>query len=252
VHRVRIASGSHAGDTITLPQAEAHYVARVLRLHSGHEVQAFDGAGQHYRLRLTLVSPTTVQGQLLELLSPITVGAAPLTLGQALPKGAKMDLIVEKCTELGLSTLVPVYTTRTVVREVAARLPEKLARWQRVGVAAARQCGRQVLLELCSPLPWADFCARYSSAPVKLVCWEEEPYYSLRQALTTLPAQQPLVVLIGPEGGLTPEEVALARAHGFVTVSLGPHILRTETAAIAVTSIIRYHLGAFEPQGGRS
>jgi 16S rRNA (uracil1498-N3)-methyltransferase len=251
VRRVRIASGYHAGDTVTLPQAEAHYVARVLRLRSGHEVQAFDGAGQSYRLRLTTVSATTVQGQLLALLSHATVGTAPLLLGQAIPKGAKMDLIVEKCAELGLSTLVPVYTARTVVREVAARLPEKLARWQRVGAAAARQCGRQVLLDLCAPLSWADFCVHYSAAPVKLVCWEEEARYSLRQALHTLSRPQPLVVLIGPEGGLTSEEVALARAHGFVTVGLGPHILRTETAAIAVTSIIRYHFGAFEPQGGR-
>ena len=251
MHRVRIASGYHAGDTITLPKTEAHYVARVLRLRSGHEVQAFDGTGQAYRLRLTTVSATTVQGQLLASLASGVPGAASLILGQALPKGSKMDLIIEKCAELGLTTLVPVYTARTVVREVAARLPEKLGRWQRVAEAAARQCGRQVLLELCAPLSWVDFCARYSSAPAKLVCWEEEQHYSLRQALNTLPGQPPLVVLIGPEGGLTSEEVTLARTYGFVTVSLGPHALRTETAAIAVTSIIRYHLGELEPQGER-
>jgi 16S rRNA (uracil1498-N3)-methyltransferase len=159
-----------------------------------------------------------------------------------------MDLIVEKCSELGLTTLVPVYTERTVVREVAERLPEKLARWQRVAAAAARQCGRQVLLEIHSPLHFADFCARYDPAPGKFICWEAEAQCGLRQALTACTGQRPLVVFIGPEGGLTPQEVALARTHGFVTVSLGPYILRAETAAIAITSIIRYHLGELEPQ----
>jgi 16S rRNA (uracil1498-N3)-methyltransferase len=250
VHRVRIAPGQHAGNPVTLPKTEAHYVSRVLRLRCGDELQAFDGTGQVYRLRLTTVSAATVQGQLLELLASGPAGAPVLVLGQALPKGARMDLIVEKCSELGLTTLVPVYTKRTVVREVAKRVPEKLTRWQRIAAAAARQCGRRVLLEVHPPLPLAEFCARYDSAPLKLVCWEAESQRGLRQALMAFIGQSPLVVLIGPEGGLTAQEVALARAHGFVTVSLGPSILRTETAAIAVTSIIRYHLGELEPQGG--
>jgi 16S rRNA (uracil1498-N3)-methyltransferase len=248
VHRVRIAPGQHAGNTVTLPKAEAHYVTHVLRLRAGDEIQAFDGVGQVYRLRLTTVAAATVQGQLLERLTGGSAGMPALVLGQALPKGTRMDLIVEKCSELGLSTLVPVYTERTVVREVAERLPEKLTRWQRVAAAAARQCGRQVLLEIHAPLLFADFCARYAPAPVKLICWEAEARRSLRQALTACTGQRPLVVLIGPEGGLTPQEVALARTHGFVTVSLGPYVLRSETAAIAVTSIIRYHVGELEPQ----
>jgi 16S rRNA (uracil1498-N3)-methyltransferase len=248
MYRVRIAAAVEVGQTIVLPKTEARYLARVLRLHPGDEVEAFDGAGNLYRLRLTIVSPTHGQGQVLVQLADIPAERQQFVLGQGFPKGTKMDLIVEKCSELGLTTLVPVYTERTVVREVSARLGEKFSRWQRVATAAARQCGRRVLLEILPPLPLADFCARYDVAPVKFVCWEEELQRGLRQALTTtVTTPQPVVVLIGPEGGLTAQEVALACAHGFVRVSLGPRILRTETAAIAVTSIIRYHLGELEP-----
>lgn len=249
MHRVRIAPGMRAGDIITLPRAEAHYVARVLRLHAGDEVHAFDGTGQVYRLQLTDVSATTVQGQIMTPLVGMATEARPLVLGQALPKGTKMDLVVEKCSELGLTTLVPVFTERTVVRHVAERMDEKLARWRRLAEAAARQCGRRVLLEVQPPLLLVDFCRRYGAAPVKIVCWEGEQRRGLRQVLNRLADQSPVVVLIGPEGGFTAQEVAVTRAQGFVSVNLGPYMLRTETAAIAVVSILRYSLGDLEPSG---
>lgn len=249
MHRVRIDPGRQAGDLVALPKAEAHYVAHVLRLRAGDELCAFDGAGQLYQFRLTSVSATTVQGQLMTAVPGGIVCPKPLVLGQALARGAKMDLIVEKCSELGLTTLVPLYTTRTVVRQVPQRLGEKVARWQRIAAAAARQCGRSTLLDLLPPMTLVDFCAHYSAVPVKLVCWEEERQQGLRQVLDRLADQSPVVVLIGPEGGLTAQEVAVARAQGFVTVHLGPYTLRTETAAIAVTSIIRYSLGELESQG---
>jgi 16S rRNA (uracil1498-N3)-methyltransferase len=160
-----------------------------------------------------------------------------------------MDLIVEKCSELGLTTLVPLHTERTVVHEVAGRMQTKLARWRRVAEAAARQSGHRTLLDVQPPRSLPDFCAHYRSAPVKIVCWEGEQQRSLRQALDTCVDQSPLVILIGPEGGLTTDEIVMVQAHGFLTASLGPRILRTETAAIAVTSIIRYCLGELEPHG---
>jgi 16S rRNA (uracil1498-N3)-methyltransferase len=155
-------------------------------------------------------------------------------------------VIVEKCSELGLTTLVPVYTERTVVRDTG-RETTKLTRWRRVAEAAARQCGRRVFLELSTPVSLQDFCVTYRFAPVKLVCWEEERRQGLRQILQMLTGQSPIVVLIGPEGGLTGQEVTMAQSYGFYPVTLGPCLLRTETAAIAVTSIIRYSVGGFEP-----
>lgn len=249
MHRVRLTPGIRDGDICTLPASEAHYVARVLRLHVGDELAAFDGAGQEWHLRLTTVSDSAVQGQILTTQVAATTCLRPLVLGQALPKNAKMDLIVEKCSELGLTTLVPLHTERTVVRDVPGRMQGKITRWRRVAEAAARQCGRPTLLDLQPPRSFKDFCAHYSSAPVKIVCWEREQKRSMRQVLETLPDQCPLVVLVGPEGGWTEHEVAVAQAHGFITMSLGSRILRTETAAIAITSIIRYSLGELDPQG---
>jgi 16S rRNA (uracil1498-N3)-methyltransferase len=248
VYRVRIAPGVQQGDVVTLPKAEAHYVAHVLRLRAGDEISAFDGVAQEYRLRLTTVSSTAVQGQVVASQHGTVTAPKPLILGQAVPKGTKMDLIVEKCSELGLTTLVPLYTKRTVAREVPERMRQKLARWHRIAEAAARQCGRHTLLDLRYPMSLADFCAHYSAAPVKIVCCTREPRSGLRQALNRCAGQSPVVILIGPEGGWSEREITMARAHGFVAVHLGPRVLRTETAAIVVTSIVRYSLGELEPQ----
>jgi len=251
MYRVCVPPGTLAQSAIMLPPAVAHYVIHVLRLRVGDELGAFDGTGQECRLRVTRISPTHVQGERVALLATVTPSPRPFILGQALPKGAKMDLIVEKCSELGLTTLVPLYTDRTVVREASERLAGKMARWQRIAAAAARQCGRRMLLDVQPPMALGDFCVCYRSAPVKLVCWEEEQHHGMRQALTRLTDQSPIVILIGPEGGLTVDEVEMARTHGFTTVSLGPRVLRTETAAIVLTSVVRYSLGELEPQGER-
>ena len=251
MHRVCVPPGTLAQPAVTLPPSVAHYVIHVLRLRVGDELGAFDGTGQEYRLRVTRISSTHVQGKRVALLATAAPSPMPFILGQALPKGAKMDLIVEKCSELGLTTLVPLYTDRTVVREAPERLAGKMARWQRIAAAAARQCGRRTLLDVQSPMAWGDFCVCYRSAPVKLVCWEEEQHHGMRQALARLADQSPIVVLIGPEGGLTMDEVEIARQHGFTTVSLGPRVLRTETAAIVLASVVRYSLGDLEPQGER-
>ena len=251
MHRVCVPPGTLDQSVVLLPPAVAHYVIHVLRLRVGDELGAFDGTGHEWRLRVTSLSPTHVQAERVALLATAVPSPKPFILGQALPKGTKMDLIVEKCSELGLTTLVPLYTDRTVVREVPERLAGKMARWQRIAAAAARQCGRRTVLEVQSPMTLEDFCVCYRSAPVKLVCWEEEQRHGMRQVLARLTDQSPIVVLIGPEGGLTVDEVEMARECGFATVSLGPRVLRTETAAIVLTSVVRYSLGELEPQGER-
>src|SRR6266446_1689258 len=249
IHRVCVPPDTLVQPTITLPSSVAHYVMHVLRLRVGDEITAFDGTGQECLVRLTSVCATQVQGERVAWLSTIRLAPKACILGQALPKGTKMDLIVEKCSELGLTTLVPLYTDRTVVREVPERLPGKMERWQRIAAAAARQCGRRTCLDIQLPMAFGDFCGRYRSAPVKLVCWEEERHHGMRQIFEKFTGESPIVVVIGPEGGLTVHEVERAREHGFTTVGLGPYLLRTETAAIVLMGIVRYSLGELEPSG---
>src|SRR5215471_12509761 len=252
MHRVCVPPGALDQPTVILPPSVAHYVMHVLRLRVGDELGAFDGTGQECRLRVTSISPTHVQAERIALLATAAPSPTPFILGQALPKGTKMDLIVEKCSELGLTTLVPLYTDRTVVRQAPERLAGKMARWQRIAAAAARQCGRRTLLDVQFPMALGDFCARYRSAPVKLVCWEEERQQGVRQILESLTGQSPIVLLIGPEGGLAIHEIEMARTEGFTPISLGLHLLRTETAAIVLTGIVRYSLGDLEPLRDRA
>ena len=247
MHRAYVPPETLDGPVISLSDDKAHYIARVLRLRVGDQVGLFDGSGREYLVRLTRVSAGLVQGK------PVTLLAAPsprdkvVVLGQGLPQGAKMDWIVEKCSELGLSTLVPLHTELSVVRRIGQRMAEKMARWQRIAAAAAGQCGRRTLLELATPSSLTDFCARYDAAAVKIICWEQEKSRGIRQVLEAGERCYPIAVLVGPESGFTEAEVAAAETHGFVPVSLGPRRLRSETAAVTVTSIIRYSRGELDP-----
>ncbi len=252
MRRIRLTDPPQDGDTVTLASPEARYVARVLRLRVGDEVAAFDGHGREWHLRLTAVAPEFVEGHVITAVAATSASPLPLILGQGLPKkSSNMDLIVEKCSELGLTTLVPLYTDRTVVREAPGRLETKLARWRRVAEAAARQCGRRVLLDIHAPQLFRDFCVAHRAVPTKIVSWEEERHRGIRDVLEQPTPAGPAGVLVGPEGGLTEPEVAHARSNGFVAVSLGPRILRTETAAMTLVSLIRYAQGEFDPSGPR-
>lgn len=250
MRRIRLTQPPQADGMVTFASSEAHYAARVLRLRVGDEVAAFDGQGGEWHVRLIAVAPDLVKGKLLAAVPASDSPPLPFTLGQALPnQPSKMDWIVEKGSELGLTTLVPLYTERTVVREALARTKTKLSRWHRIAEAAARQCGRRILLDVNPPQSLSEFCVAQQAARTKIMCWEAEPRCGIRDVLEAPLPTGPVVVLIGPEGGWTEQEVAQARAHGFVTVSLGPRILRTETAAVTLISLIRYAQGEFGPQG---
>ena len=251
MHRICVPPALLDLSTVLLPPHVAHYVVHVLRLRVGDELGAFDGTGRECRLRLTSVLPARVQGERLAFLATTVPTPKPFVLGQAVPKGTKMEFIIEKCSELGLTTLVPLYTARTVVREMPERLGEKMARWQRIAAAAARQCGRRILLDIAAPTMLEEFCLCYSGAPVKLMCWEGEQQHSLQTVLASHVGESPVIALIGPEGGFTHVEVATACQQGFSPVNLGPRVLRTETAAIVLTSIVRYSLGDLAPQAER-
>ena len=247
MHRVYVPPETLDEPVISLSDDKAHYIARVLRLRGGDDVGLFDGSGREWLVRLTRVSAGLVQGERVSMLATPPPCDKVVVLGQGLPQGAKMDWIVEKCSELGLSTLVPLHTELSAVRSVGQRINERMARWHRIAAAAAGQCGRRTLLKLGTPSSVADFCVRYNAAAVKIICWEREKSRGVRQVLEAGDDRYPVAVLVGPESGFTEDEVAVAETHGFVPVSLGPRRLRTETAAVAVTSIIRYSRGELDP-----
>ncbi len=214
---------------------EAHYLLAVLRMKSGEELSLFDSSGRHFRARITRAGRKGVTAELLEELSPAQDPARPIVLLQGILKSDKMDLVVQKSTELGVSRIVPVVAERSQVRHT-----RKGERWRKVAREASRQSFRTSVPEVDEPQSMADF---FGSADgfEGFIFWEGGGS-SLRDARLE-PSPRPLVVAVGPEGGFTEEEVALAGRKGLEAKSLGDRILRAETAAIAGLAVVQFLLG---------
>jgi 16S rRNA (uracil1498-N3)-methyltransferase len=235
--RIWVSSAELEAPSVTL-QGEAHrYLVRVLRLQSGDTLDLFDGRGLEVAATVTGVGPREMTVALGERRRMALPDAPPVTLLQGLPRAERMDLIVQKATELGAARVVPVRTARSAAGQQAR--PE---RWERIAREAARQCGRAELLAMTPLLTLQEAIAGLAAGGTRVVPWEEAPGAPALHAL--VPAHPSAVaVLIGPEGGLTREEVALATGAGFEIATLGPRILRTETAAIAALAAIQSRVG---------
>jgi len=235
--RIWVSSTELDGPSVDL-QGEAHrYLARVLRLQSGDAVDLFDGRGLEVAATVTRVGPRDMTLTLGERRRMPIPEAPPVTLLQGLPRAERMDLIVQKATELGAARVVPVRTARSATGQQA-----RLERWERIAREAARQCGRAELLPIAPLLSLAEAIAGLAAGGTRVVPWEEAPGAEPLHALIP-PRPSAVAVLIGPEGGLTREEVAQATGAGFRVATLGPRILRTETAAIAALAAIQSRVG---------
>jgi 16S rRNA (uracil1498-N3)-methyltransferase len=215
-----------------------HHLARVLRARRGDRVVLFDGAGVEADATVEDVGESTL-ALAVGAPRPAAVAGAPLTLLLGLLKGEKMDLVVQKATELGVARLVPLASAHAVVRlEDDARREARRARWQRIAREAARQSGRADVPEIAAVVePRAAFAAAPPEA-LRLL-FHERGAPPLRQLLgDRRPAA--VVAAVGPEGGFAPVEVEEARAAGFLPCGLGPRILRAETAAIAALAVLAY------------
>lgn len=218
----------------------------VLRLKPGQTVEIFDGQGTVHLVRLLAVSRQQVQAEVLETRRESAATASriwPLTLAQCLLKGKKMDLLVQKATELGVQTFIPVLSRYC---ENHGDRDHQLERWQRIMLEACKQCHRVLPMTItpCTPigeLPTQAYVHRWAA-------WEEEALVGLPRDFAE---SGPICLLFGPEGGLHREDLASLRCAGFTTFSLGPQILRGETAALAATAIVQFATGALRPPANR-
>lgn len=230
--RLLVPGATPIDDTLHLDGAALRHL-RVLRLGPGDALTVLDGAGAEHRVRLEQVGTRSAVARVLATDRPARESALDLVLAPALLKGDRMALVVEKATELGVRRIAPVHTARTVRDRVDTE------RLRRVARAAAEQSGRPQVPVVDEPRPLAALVAEPWSG-LRVLPWEDEHGARLRD----LPAAADAVVaLTGPEGGFTADEVAQARAHGFVTVTLGPRVLRAETAAIAVAALLQGRYG---------
>jgi 16S rRNA (uracil1498-N3)-methyltransferase len=229
------------GGRVTFDRDESRHLTRVLRLHPGDTVVATDGTGRDYTVRLESVGePAT--GIVLAATDGVAASPLAVTLVQGVPKGDRMEAIVRASTELGVARVQPVLCERTVVRLEPARWRDRLRRWQRVAREAAKQSGRAVIPEVDAPRPLAEALEAAGPADLALCPWEGGGA-PLGRALPDDIRPRSALLLVGPEGGLATHEVEAARARGFTVVSLGPRILRTETAGPAMLAILQARFG---------
>lgn len=236
--RVRVEpSGLLGGPTLTVDGDRGHHLARVTRVRVGDRLVAFDGDGRERAAEVSAVGRGTVE---LRWMGPAAAGVgadgARVRWAQGVPKGDKMDLIVRQATELGVASVVPVFTARSVPREQPERWEPRRQRWERIAEEASRQCGRAAVPAIEAPRTLAALCAE-GGAAARLFAWEGATA-SLREAVEGAGASGPFVVLAGPEGGFDPAEAEAVLAAGFAPVSLGPRILRAETTAAALLAAL--------------
>jgi 16S rRNA (uracil1498-N3)-methyltransferase len=233
-----------AQDQITISDEDHRYLTRVLRLEIGDVVTLFDGQDGEVDARISRVGPRAVE---LRVEERRQIGAADrpaLTLIQALAKGEKLDLVVQKATELGVTRIMPVTSARSIPQLEAMRAIGRRARWQKIAREAARQCGRADVPTIEAVTPLATALHAISKEAFRLLLWEGARSTRLTGLLP--PADQrphEVAVAVGPEGGFSPTEVEAAKAAGFVPAGLGPRVLRTETAALVILSILQFRLG---------
>lgn len=225
---------------VNIPQEEARHISTVLRLEPGEEILLYDGSGREYSARL-LETGKSCTAEILEERWSQSEPAAQITLFQGVPKGEKMDWIVQKCAELGIVRIVPVLTERTVVRLEEKEGRKKQERWQKIALEACKQCGRARVPAVEAPVSFKKALDMLREHPYKLVAYEEERTGALEAFLPK--AAEKLAYFIGPEGGISPAEHEALTQAGAASVTLGRRILRAETAAVAMGAILLYYLG---------
>lgn len=227
-----------AHSEIALSEDAANHVGRVLRMQPGQAIQLFDGSNQVFEASITQVDKKSVrvslnQGVLADNESPLN-----LHLGQAISRGEKMEFTIQKSIELGVNTITPLFSERCGVKLDGERLEKKLQQWQKIAIAACEQCGRNRIPEIRPAMQLEAWCNEQDDS-LKLNLHPRASH-----SINTLPLPVSHVrLLIGPEGGLSAEEIAMTSGYGFTDILLGPRVLRTETTALTAITALQVRFG---------
>ena len=231
-------------ETIEITGADAHHLMHVMRARAGDEIVVVDETNRAACMEMEAFSEEAVTLRLKGDVELPQESPVDITLAQCLLKADKMEFVVQKAVELGARRVVPLVARNCVVRYDAKKREERQKRWQRIADEAAKQCGRRALLEVSSIEELHAFLSHDMGGEkgLFLFCYENETVKSVKECLRQSDASQ-VTLLIGPEGGFTPEEAAEVEAHGGISVTMGSRILRAETAAVAALSVVQYEKG---------
>ena len=219
----------------------------VLRMTPGDEAFVFDGCGREFRCRFRKVDATQAVLEIKHELSDVVESPINLTLVQALAKGEKFDFIIQKATELGVDAIVPLVTRYADVRLDDEQRPKRVERWRRISLEATKQCGRRRLVEITTPRTLPEFIVDCEVEPAsriqRALLFSEHGGIPLNDALADVTPQTAVCALIGPEGGWSDDELEALKDRGCLAVTLGPRVLRTETAALVALTLIQHTIG---------
>jgi len=236
------------GDIITVTGQPAHHVTQVLRLRPGALIRLFNGDGPEWDAVLLECKRAEIRLNVGGTVEPVAEPSLYITLAQGIARNDRMDFILQKSVELGVSRIQPLWMQRCQSRIRSDRLEKRLRHWQGVIISACEQCGRSTLPELHSPEDYATWISRQGPSPMGLLLQPDST-----QILHDLrPPERDIIVLVGPEGGLNQEEQRLAAASGFKGIRLGQRILRTETAALSALASIHTLWGDFRSPGNQA
>ncbi len=247
MYRFFVTSGAIEGETLTVAGPDAHHMSHVLRMKAGEDFEAADETGRVFTCRIESFEPDqdniAVRARILFSEQSGSELKSRITLYQGLPKFEKMELIIQKAVELGASEIVPVATARTVVKLDAKKAASKRERWQAIAGAAAKQSKRSVIPEVAPVMSFKEALERAAALDRVLIPYEKaEGIAGTKELLSAIKSGESVGVFIGPEGGFEEREVEEAVRFGAKALTLGPRILRCETAAITTLSILMFHL----------
>ena len=237
-----------AGRVARLTGAEVRHL-RALRLRPGSPITIFDDRNNEYDAVLRRIAPRAAEIEIRSALAAFRSPGPPITLIAGILKGQRMDMLVEKTTELGVRRIVPALTELTVARPRGTQ-SARTDRWRRLAVSAATQSGRASVPSIDSPVPFADTVYAAPRDALRVILWERETGVTFPAIHLSEPAPTMIVVATGPEGGFTAAEVELAREAGFAVSGLGAHILRAETAAIVALALCQLMWGELTTAAG--
>lgn len=238
VPRIYTRSSLSEGCATELDENAALHVGRVLRMQPGQELLLFNGDGNDYPATITSASKKQVEVQVEAPAANATESSLDIVLGQTLSKGDRMDYAVQKAVEMGVSRIVPLTTERCDVKLKGDREEKRLRHWQSVAISAAEQCGRARVPEILPVMTLAEWFKHTADCDLRLVL-----HHRTEQSLDTMNKPARVALMIGPEGGLSAEEITAAENAGFLPVALGPRVLRTETAPIAAMALCQWLWG---------
>ena len=237
--RIYTAEPLKTGTEVTLRDSAARHIGQVLRKRVGDPLVLFDGRGEEFAATIQEINKNRVRVEVAQATTPATESSLQLSLWHGLCRSGRMDNVIQKATELGVSAIQPVLTERGIVKLDAAKAAKRVEHWQAVAISACEQSGRSIVPQILVPLKLSDALKQLDKTQCALLLHPD----GKTSLATAISADTATIVLTGPEGGFTDSEVAAATAAGFTAVSLGKRIMQTETAPVVALGLVQYLAG---------